>query len=170
MPAASMFAPTVSPASVFEPEPESPGEIAPKNMKCVRAPRDRRARARRAARDAEAGAVTVVDDLLREERVRVRVTWVEQVVARGTSSAATAPVFVNTPRGPPQNAIVGVTRLWYAALIEISAQSLPTPPSPVDARERAEVEQHGRASRLPTAAITVALSPVLPQWPAVLIW
>jgi hypothetical protein len=35
MPAASMFAPTVSPSSVFEAEPESPGEIAPKNMKCV---------------------------------------------------------------------------------------------------------------------------------------
>jgi hypothetical protein len=33
MPAASRFAPTVSPVSVFDPEPESPGVIAPKNAK-----------------------------------------------------------------------------------------------------------------------------------------
>jgi hypothetical protein len=40
---------------------------------------------------------------------------------RGIVTPTGVPVFVKTPRGPPQNAIVGVTSDWYGASTEISA-------------------------------------------------
>jgi hypothetical protein len=77
------------------------------------------------------------------------------------------------PIGPPQNAIVGVSRLRHCASTEISAQSLPIPPSPVLELKRPKSISTGTGSPLtvllPTAPMTVAVSPGLPQCPAVLI-
>src|SRR4051794_39074790 len=77
------------------------------------------------------------------------------------------------PIGPPQKAIVGVTRFCHVESMPISAQSLPMPASPVLEVNRPKSISTGTGAPLsvwfPTAPITVATSPFLPQWPAVLI-
>src|SRR3954468_1486743 len=78
-----------------------------------------------------------------------------------------SPVARYMPIGPPQKAIVGVTRLCHAGSTPISAQSLPIPASPVLAVKRPKSMSTGVL--LPTAPMTVAVSPTLPQCPAVLI-
>jgi len=81
-------------------------------------------------------------------------------------NVADSPVLVYVPKGPPQKAIVGVTRCWYSGMTEIRAQSLPMPPSPVDLENLPMSISTG--VRLPTTPTTVATSPTFPQWPAVL--
>ena len=78
------------------------------------------------------------------------------------------------PRGPPQKAIVGLTSAWSSGSTEMSAQSLPIPASPVLDVYLPKSSSTGTGAPptwwSPTAPITVAVSPTLPQWPAVLIW
>ena len=55
----------------------------------------------------------------------------------------------------------------------MSAQSRPMPPSPVPCENRPKSMSTGTGAPasvwLPTAPMTVAVSPFVPQWPAVLI-
>src|SRR5689334_2149887 len=111
-----MFAPTVSPVSVFAPDPESPGEIAPKNMKCV-APQlievPERGVPPGNPRPVPCPKCTICcarnGSGLIDGCGASRFPFLNEI-------PATAPVFVNTPRGPPQKAIVGVTSDWYSGL------------------------------------------------------
>jgi hypothetical protein len=90
------------------------------------------------------------------------------------STEATSPTEVNIPIGPPQKAIVGLTSAWSSGSTEMSAQSLPMPASPVLDVYLPKSSSTGTGVPptwwSPTAPITVAVSPTLPQCPAVLIW
>ena len=82
-------------------------------------------------------------------------------------TGTTWPWAVYIPSGPPQKAIVGVTRGWSCGKMEIRAQSAPRPAS----WETAKVPKSSRTGlRFPTTPIAVARSPGFPQCPAVLIW
>src|SRR4051812_42398066 len=83
------------------------------------------------------------------------------------SAETTSPVALYEPIGPPQNAIVGVTRLCHVGSTPMSAQSLPMPASPV--LELILPKSIRTGVSLPTAPMTVAVVPAGPQWPAVLI-
>src|SRR3954452_6251851 len=104
MPAAWRLAPTASPSTVFEPEPESPGEMAPNAVKYVE-----RQLIEAAARGVPPAPMPApwAEWTTPCTRFGFGFSESEPLVK---SALTPSPVARYMPIGPPQKAIVGVTR------------------------------------------------------------